>query len=291
MGWRGRNVSSNTDPYSPLRHLRRKKCFHILPQIVNSINAKMTTTRVRFDFLCYRVRIKFDVSYDIPNRIIRAGDDSDQARPEERQLWDAAMNSIMEQSETTCLRRASPASCACGLPATATEYLPPMPFLDAPEPHAVVVVDPFCGDLKCRTRTRQRMLQVMSRRRSPDGGLSGPDPGLFAELMSCRVCKKREGLRECGGCHVAGYCGQEHQEEDWPNHKAECTPWPTPTFDSRCPLDEADDDTDTKVTYSAVFNVAGPGEPPRSREISREEVVARVLMGAAGMEDLEVEMK
>ncbi|KAH8748239.1 hypothetical protein F5883DRAFT_571057 [Diaporthe sp. PMI_573] len=135
------------------------------------------------------------------------------------------------------------------------------------------------------------MLQVMSRNRSPDGGLRGPDPGLFAELMSCRVCKKKEGLRECGACHVAGYCRKEHQEADWPNHKAECTPWPTPTFGARCPLDEADADSDSKVTYSAVFNVAGPGEPPWFREISREEVVRRLLMGAAGMEDLEVEMK
>ncbi|KAH8746103.1 hypothetical protein F5883DRAFT_256076 [Diaporthe sp. PMI_573] len=251
----------------------------------------MATRRVRFDFLCYRVRVKFDVSYDIPNRIVGAGDDSDKAKPEERQLWDAAMDIIMEKSEATCLRRASPASCACGLPAVATEYLRPMPFLDAPEAHVVVIVDLFCGDLKCRTRTRQRMLQVMSRSRSPDGGLSGPDPGLFAELMSCRVCKKREGLKECDGCHVAGYCGQEHQEEDWPNHKAECTPWPTSTFDSRRSLDEAEEDTNTKVTYSAVFNVAGPGEPPRYREISREEVVTRLLMGAAGMEDLEVEIK
>ncbi|KAH7124312.1 hypothetical protein EDB81DRAFT_112672 [Dactylonectria macrodidyma] len=176
------------------------------------------------------------------------------------------MNTIMEHSGATCLRRASPASCACGLPATATEYLPPMPFLDAPKPHVVAIVDLFRGNLKCRTRTRQSMLQVISRNRSPGSGLRGPDPGLFAELMSCRVCKKREGLRECGVCHVAGYCGQEHQEEDWPNHKAE-------------------------LTYSAVFNVAGPGEPPRFREISREEVVRRLLMGAAGMEELEVEIK
>ncbi|KAH6974730.1 hypothetical protein EDB80DRAFT_693170 [Ilyonectria destructans] len=251
----------------------------------------MTTTPVRFDFLCYRVGVKFDESYDIPLRIVRAGDHSDKEKTEDKPLWNAAMNNIMEHSEATCLRRASPASCACGLLATATEYLPPMPFLDAPKPHVVAIVDLFCGNLKCRTRTRQSMLQVMSRNRSPDGGLRGPDPGLFAELMSCRVCKKREGLRECGVCHVVGYCGQEHQEEDWPNHKAECTPWPTSTFDARRPLDEADADSDTKVTYSAVFNVAGPGEPPRFREISREEVVRRLLMGAAGMEELEVEMK
>ena len=65
----------------------------------------MTTTPVRFDFLCYRVGVKFDESYDIPLRIVRAGDHSDKEKTEGNPLWNAAMNTIMEHREDGPLAR------------------------------------------------------------------------------------------------------------------------------------------------------------------------------------------
>lgn len=39
----------------------------------------------------------------------------------------------------------------------------------------------------------------------------------------CAVCGKDVGVRRCGECKYAFYCGQECQERDWPQHRKRCT--------------------------------------------------------------------
>ena len=43
-----------------------------------------------------------------------------------------------------------------------------------------------------------------------------------ARIRPCERCA-REGVRNCQGCLGAWYCGEEHQREDWKNHKMWCT--------------------------------------------------------------------
>lgn len=42
-------------------------------------------------------------------------------------------------------------------------------------------------------------------------------------MHSCSVCKKPGISKKCSRCHSQYYCGQEHQQQDWPRHQSECT--------------------------------------------------------------------
>ena len=58
---------------------------------------------------------------------------------------------------------------------------------------------------------------------------AGQDAALLEELRAaaeerrrCAVCGGREGLRLCSRCMSAHYCGVQHQQQHWPEHKARC---------------------------------------------------------------------
>jgi hypothetical protein len=45
----------------------------------------------------------------------------------------------------------------------------------------------------------------------------------FSFLQSCcAVCGPNDQIKRCSRCHVMGYCGRKHQEEDFEKHKKKC---------------------------------------------------------------------
>ena len=42
--------------------------------------------------------------------------------------------------------------------------------------------------------------------------------------LKCAVCQSMETLKRCTRCKEAVYCCRQHQIQDWPLHKATCTP-------------------------------------------------------------------
>ncbi|KAK8013474.1 hypothetical protein PG991_009067 [Apiospora marii] len=132
-------------------------------------------------------------------------------------------------------------------------------------------VYPICNDEPCWERARRDLLV--------EGPPSASRP---APPLSCRVCGELAGCRKCTGCRGVAYCGKAHQRQDWPAHKAVCVlppPSPVPTADACARGGEEEDEAEpeTTLTYSAIINTAGPQEPSRNREFSREEVLDYLL--------------
>src|SRR5690554_4872015 len=44
-----------------------------------------------------------------------------------------------------------------------------------------------------------------------------------SSFSACAVCQTRTNLLRCSRCKVVKYCSKEHQIQDWPNHKHQCT--------------------------------------------------------------------
>lgn len=149
--------------------------------------------------------MEFDRFHNIPGSLLDVADEDADISDEHRQLWSDTTRRILEESETDCLAHPSRA-CACSSPAVITAQLP-LPFFYKPEGRVVVLVDPLCGDERCRTRVRQETLQMTS---------------WFTTVIYCKICTKVDGIKKCGRCQVVAYCGKAHQRLDWAVHKAGC---------------------------------------------------------------------
>ena len=40
--------------------------------------------------------------------------------------------------------------------------------------------------------------------------------------MTCDICASKEKIFMCKNCTVVGYCGRQHQKQDWKSHKQIC---------------------------------------------------------------------
>jgi MYND finger len=256
----------------------------------------MATIRIRFRFICQSGAVKIDRFHNIPRILFDIADKYADPSEEYRQLYSETIRRIMEESEAECLAH-SDRTCACGLPAVTTSQYPLL-LLHQPEHRVVILVDPLCGREKCRTRARQETDEVISGFRWSNGRqLLDTNPEAFTTILCCKVCARVQGVKRCGRCHAVGYCGKDHQRQDWKIHKAGCillskvdkghtapatsgTVRPRPNNsrqDMQGPEEEASESYNITfgVSYSGIFTTADGIQ----YKVSKEEVLAYLIAG------------
>jgi hypothetical protein len=251
----------------------------------------MATIQVRFRFICQSGDVTFDRLHNIPSSLVNManGDPTEQYH----QLWFDTTCHIIGENEADCLAH-SLRTCACGSPAVAVEV--PMPFFDRRQRRAVVLVDPICGQERCRTRLQQETRHVASHFRwSIDGKPVDTDPYVFRMLLRIKECATVDGVKRCGRCKSVVYCGNAHERHVCAVHKPGCVPpykmdenlAASATSDAVRPkstssqdtggFEEIDNDDGTvyEWTYSGFFKA----DDGVSYGLSKEDVLAYLMSG------------
>jgi hypothetical protein len=89
------------------------------------------------------------------------------------------------------------------------------------EPFVPIFVHSVYEKERCEVQTRQKIQTIMS-----EVGQDSPIKRSWEpeEILCCKICGRREGVKRCGRCKVVVYCGRDHQKKDWKLHKGICVP-------------------------------------------------------------------
>lgn len=181
----------------------------------------MATRSVRFEFICENTSNKLVFHHNIPSYLITVESQYLQQSPAYVNSFLNAITLIMKEHETDCRQASDPHCGKCGSP-TVRILQTPMSFLHhVDEPFVSVFVHPICEKEKCETHTRQEIQNIMAEvvQESHTNCSWGPE-----EILYCKICGRREGLKRCGRCKVVAYCGRDHQKADWKLHRKACAP-------------------------------------------------------------------
>ena len=180
----------------------------------------MATCPARFEFYCGEKELRY--IHNIPSSLVTLEAQAAQKDAAYVNLFVNAIQPIMKEHETACLANSN-ASCEnCGSPRVMVLQTPTSWLHKVDDPFVIVWVNPICGKGECEIRIRQEVQNIMSEVAQNDQGRKVRGPSASMEVMPCRICGKTEEIRRCGRCRVVGYCGKEHQKEDWEIHKKVC---------------------------------------------------------------------
>jgi hypothetical protein len=178
----------------------------------------MTTCPVRIEFYCGDAeQLKF--THNISCCLV--GPEAQAARRDAGYVkrFTSVIMPIMKEHEEAC-RRASGLLCEiCGSFSTGVLQSPMSWLHQVGDPFVGVWVNSVCGNSRCETQMRQEVQETMG---EVIGEHQGQQELESVEVLRCRVCGKTEEMMRCARCKVVGYCGREHQKEDWKVHKRSC---------------------------------------------------------------------
>lgn len=178
----------------------------------------MATRSVRFEFICENTSNKLVFHHNIPSHLITVESQSLQRSPAYVNSFLTAITPIMKVHEKDCRRASDPHCGNCGSP-TVGILQTPMSFLQRlDEAFVSVFVHPICEKETCETQTRQEIQNIMAEvgqeSRNSSRGLK--------EILCCKICGRKEGMKRCGRCKAVAYCGRDHQKADWKLHRKTC---------------------------------------------------------------------
>jgi endonuclease I len=88
-----------------------------------------------------------------------------------------------------------------------------MPMLNDPkDPHILVNVAPACDKPTCKRNITAVYVKVSTNTGALDSSCGS----------ACEICNKMEDVKRCVRCRAVLYYTNEHQKEDWKNHKMVC---------------------------------------------------------------------
>jgi hypothetical protein len=178
----------------------------------------MATRPVRFEFVCDLK--KFQHTLPLPRTLVRP--DGLQQDPEFAKSFVTAITPIIGDKEPACRAASSPQCGICSGP-TQKILMTPMSWLHrVDDPFVHIIANPVCGKGGCEVKMRQKIQNMMMQLAEESSKLRPEDTKKIVELLPCGVCGQVGKTLRCGRCRAVGYCGKEHQKEDWPKHKAVC---------------------------------------------------------------------
>jgi len=173
----------------------------------------MATCPVRIEFYCENALEDLKYIHNVPRSLTIPADAGYTKR------FTSVIGAIMKEHEDVC-RAASSLFCGvCRSNSTGVLQTPMSWLQQVEDPFVGVWVNSVCGNDRCERQTRQEVQETMDELLGEY--LSEVELG-SVEVLCCRVCGKTEEIMRCGRCRVVGYCGKEHQREDWKGHKRNC---------------------------------------------------------------------